>query len=122
MEEKRKCLECETEIWGRVDKKFCSDQCRNTYNNKVHKLSNAYVRKVNYSLRKNRHLMEQLLLGKEKGVTKVRVSEMLRQGFTFDFHTHTYTNKKGETYYFCYEYGYLKIDEEYLLVVVRNLK
>lgn len=120
MEEKRTCQECGTEIWGRVDKKFCSDQCRNTYNNKVNKLSNAFVRKVNYNLRKNRHLMELVLKGKEKGLTKVRISDFLRKGFSFDYFTHTYQNKKGETYYFCYEYGYLRIDTDYLLIVVRK--
>jgi len=27
--ENKKCLECDNEFVGRVDKKFCSDMCRN---------------------------------------------------------------------------------------------
>ncbi|RYF12576.1 MAG: DUF2116 family Zn-ribbon domain-containing protein, partial [Flavobacteriales bacterium] len=30
----RFCLDCNTEIKGRADKKFCDDQCRNNYNNR----------------------------------------------------------------------------------------
>jgi hypothetical protein len=31
------CLECGEKIVGREDKKFCSDGCRNAYNNKINK-------------------------------------------------------------------------------------
>mgnify|MGYP000359352758 CR=1 FL=1 len=33
MKSVRKCLNCEITITGRTDKRFCSDQCRATYNN-----------------------------------------------------------------------------------------
>ena len=33
----KQCLECGDKIVGRIDKKFCSDGCRNAYNNKVNK-------------------------------------------------------------------------------------
>ncbi len=33
----RTCLECHEKIVGREDKKFCSDGCRNAYNNKMNK-------------------------------------------------------------------------------------
>ena len=35
--EHRECLECGEPLKGRVDKKFCSDYCRNSHNNKVNK-------------------------------------------------------------------------------------
>ena len=34
---KKQCPECGGNIIGREDKKFCSDYCRNAYNNKVNK-------------------------------------------------------------------------------------
>ena len=34
---KKQCPECEDPIIGRTDKKFCSDGCRNSYNNRVNK-------------------------------------------------------------------------------------
>lgn len=33
--EEKTCLECGEKIIGRADKKFCSDQCRISYNNRV---------------------------------------------------------------------------------------
>ena len=40
----KQCLECGTAIRGRADKKFCSDQCRNQYNNTLNRDANNYVR------------------------------------------------------------------------------
>ena len=33
----KQCPECGEKIVGRTDKKFCSDGCRNTYNNRMNK-------------------------------------------------------------------------------------
>ena len=44
------CLECGEPILGRSDKKFCSDLCRNAYNNKANSDSNNFVR--NYLVQK----------------------------------------------------------------------
>ena len=61
------CLECETPLIGRIDKKFCNDMCRNSYNNLLNKDANEYVRKVNVILRKNRRILSSLMNGSEKG-------------------------------------------------------
>ena len=45
--EKRRCLECNEEIIGRSDKKFCDDQCRNAYNNKKGSEKIMIVKKIN---------------------------------------------------------------------------
>ena len=60
MMEKQKCLECNEPFAGRVDKKFCSDYCRNTHNNKVNKDSKNLIRNVNNRLRKNWRILEEL--------------------------------------------------------------
>lgn len=113
---KRNCPECGEIITGRTDKKFCNDYCRNTYNNKQNSSTNNYVRSINTILRKNRKILQTLLPPKGKGI--VKSEKILSQGFNFNFHTHTYVTKKGDTYYFCYEYGYLALKDkgQYLLV------
>ena len=45
------CPECGTKIVGRIDKKFCSDACRNSYNNKFNKDSKNLIRNTNNRLR-----------------------------------------------------------------------
>ena len=59
------CLECDEPLFGRVDKKFCNDQCRNAYNNRVNKITNDFVRHVNVILRKNRKIIASLLMEKK---------------------------------------------------------
>jgi predicted nucleic acid-binding Zn ribbon protein len=48
----KNCLECGEKNCGR-GQKFCSDGCRNAYNNKINKDSNNYMRNINNKLRKN---------------------------------------------------------------------
>ena len=117
MEEEKKCLECGTEIFGRIDKKFCSDQCRNTYNNRFNAISNSYIRKVNYILRKNRRIMEEIIEKSEKDVKRVTRNFLLDKGFDFGYYTNIYKTKKAKYYYFCYEYGYNVLEDNYLAVV-----
>jgi hypothetical protein len=113
------CIECGKTLKGRTDKKFCDDFCRNAYNNKLNSDSNAYVRNINNVLRKNRRLLQEALPLNEE-MTKVTKQRLLEKGFQFKYFTHTYTNKKGNMYFFCYEYGYLPLEGEWLLVVKRK--
>ncbi|HBH49182.1 MAG TPA: hypothetical protein DDX98_11105 [Bacteroidales bacterium] len=117
MADARLCPECGDPITGRIDKKFCSDQCRNSYNNKSKGYSTSYVRKVNGILRKNRQILEAL---NPNGKTKVHQNQLLKKGFDFNFHTHIYTTKSGNIYHFCYEHGYLALEDKYYALVTRD--
>jgi len=44
----------------------------------------------------------------------------LEFGFNFNYFTNTYTNKKGVTYFYCYEYGYLPLENNFYLIVKRR--
>jgi hypothetical protein len=112
------CLQCGTELRGRIDKKFCDDQCRTAYNNSI-KTDSAIIKNINSTLRKNRKLMEDLTPMPE-GKTKVARKKLEEKGFNFTYHTHTYTTKTGATYYFCYEYGYLPLEKDYFMLVKRK--
>lgn len=114
----RKCPECGDEIIGRADKKFCSDQCRNTYNNKLNSDASNTVRNINNILRKNRRILQEL--NKQSGKTMVPKDTLLSNGFNFTYHTHNYTTKKGDIYYFCYEQGYLYLEDKELYLLVEN--
>ena len=115
--EKRECLECGTEIYGRSDKKFCSDYCRNEQHNKVNRDATNYMRKVNNVLRKNRRILAKF---NPKGKSKVKESTLMEEGFNFAYHTNVYSTKKGGKYYFCYDQGYIKLEEGWLALVIRQ--
>ena len=117
MEEQRKCLECERTVIGRSDKKFCSDACRNSYNNKVNAPATNFMRNVNSLLAKNRRILAEL---HDQGNTRMRKEELWKKGFDFDFYTSTLTTPAGEVYQYCYDIGYLIQDENHVLLVERN--
>ncbi|MGK7393989.1 MAG: hypothetical protein ACNS62_05435 [Candidatus Cyclobacteriaceae bacterium M3_2C_046] len=111
------CLECGCQIWGRSDKKFCGDQCRTTYNNRQNNESNQLVRKINYTLKKNRKILATL---KPYGKSKIPRRRLIDLGFDFNYHTNIFTTKGGNTYYFCYDHGYLEVNQELVAVVIRK--
>lgn len=118
MDEQRCCLACEKPVKGRTDKKFCNEVCRNGFNNRLKAESNNLVRNINHALTKNRRILEGLFCEHDKIVT-ASATQLLQKGFQFKYSTHHYTNKKGNTYFFCYDYGYLVIENKYLLVRAR---
>ncbi len=113
----KKCTECGNKLFGRQDKKFCSDQCRAAHNNKLNSDSNNYMRNINNILRRNRRI---LIEQNPKGKAKVHKDKMVELGFNFNYYTNVYRTKKGNVYYFCYEYGYLMLDSGYCSLVIRQ--
>ena len=113
------CMACGKPIKGRSDKKFCDDYCRNVYNNDLKSDSNNYVRNVNNALRKNRRILENCLPASGE-MAKTTKDKLLHKGFQFKYITHSYTNKKGNIYYFCYDCGYLPLENDWYLVVKSN--
>ena len=101
--DQRTCSECDRPLFGRTDKKFCSDGCRNAYNNRVNSDATNFVRNVNNSLRKNRRLLVELN-GKEHA--EIHRDKLLKQGFDFDYYTSTRKTANGQVYYYCYDQGY----------------
>ena len=91
--------------------------CRNAYNNRMRSDSSNYIRNVNNVLRKNRRILEELNSPGSAKTTRAKLSE---KGFNFHYYTSTYTTKKGATYYFCYDYGYLPLEQDYFFLVKKK--
>jgi hypothetical protein len=110
----KKCQECAEPMLGRVDKKFCSDQCRNIFNNRQNSDSTNTVRNINNVLRKNRRILQEL---NPEGKAKAHRNKLNELGFNFNYFTSVYKTQKGALYYFCYEFGYLAIENDFFLLV-----
>ena len=111
---KRLCKECQEELHGRRDQKFCCDQCRNTFNNRNNEDTNNYVRRINSILRKNRRILSNLNPDGKKTVDAITLAE---EGFNFHYFTNTYKTQKGSIYFFCYDHGYILLENnQYMLV------
>lgn len=113
----KSCLECGEKIVGRIDKKFCSDYCRNAHNNNMNKDSNNLVRNVNNSLRRNYRILGEL---NPTDKTKASKARLLAKGFSFEYFTSIYTTKAGTVYYFVYDQGYLPLEGDFYALVKRT--
>ena len=116
MEQSNKCLQCAAAIVGRSDKRYCSDQCRYLANNKAkrQRQGEKRIQQVNAALRKNRSILKQL---SPQGKTTIPRQYLELAGFDFRYLTQLYRTQKGNTYCLCYDYGYLLLPEEKVLIV-----
>ena len=112
----QKCIACQKAFQGRIDKKYCSDDCRFTANNQKKRDSaeTKLIAAINSTLRRNRSILKML---NPEGKTTIRKEYLVLQGFDFRYYTHQYHTRQGNIYNFCYEYGYLLLPEEKVLLV-----
>lgn len=112
------CLECGDEIHGRIDKKFCSDGCRNAFNNKNNRDTTNLMRNINNKLRKNhRILSEQNYI---EGKAKTTKNKLTSEGFNFDYFTNLRVYKNGAEYRFVYDIGYKYLEDDWILLVRKD--
>ena len=107
----RKCLDCGDALHGRADKKFCSDQCRNNYNNKLNRDTNNYVRNVHGLLRKNRRILSDMI---DEGKTRLHKDALYALGYNFSFFTHMIELKDGSRFQYCFEYGFREVEDDFV--------
>ena len=51
---------------------------------------------------------------------KANKDKLQRLGFHFKYLTHLYTTKTGKTYFYCYDYGYLPLENDWFLIVKKK--
>ena len=74
-----KCLQCGTQIkYGRTDKKFCCDECRNRHYNEQTKSGRAFRRKILSQLVTNYDVLDTLF---KAGISSVDMIDAVTMGF-----------------------------------------
>ena len=115
--EKKYCKECSEEIKGRRDKQYCSDYCRaQSFNNRNSDISN-FMRRVNCTIRKNRTILSGL---NPKGKARTHKMKLIDAGLNFHYFTNVYRTRHGKVYYFCYDQGYVELENDYYALVVKE--
>jgi len=104
--EKTQCPVCKDFFTGRADKKYCSDQCRATANNKLRQNSEKEIISINRILRKNRTILKTLC---PVGKATVRKTVMEAMGYNYSVFSSLYLPSSGNLYYLCYDYGFSPI-------------
>lgn len=107
----RTCLDCGKDLEGRIDKKFCSPYCKTSYHYKRNKeKEKSLFVQIDRQLKINRKILKKFNQG---GLTKVDCDKLFQEGFNPKYFTHYWKNKKKQVYLFCYEFGFLKIRDNY---------
>jgi len=76
------------------------------------------MRNVNNKLRKNYRILSELNVD---GKSKATREKMINKGFDFDFFTNILQTKTGNTYYFLYDQGYRSLDNDYYMLVKKEI-
>ena len=107
------CENCGKDIKGRSDKRFCDDNCRNTFNHRKKIPDNETMSPIVNILKKNRSILSSLYAGENQTFTKM---ELVALGYNFDYCTDRRV-LQGVEYYFCFDYGYeILISAEYAIL------
>jgi hypothetical protein len=113
----KRCQSCSRQIFGRSDKKYCDDQCRNTYNNKLNSDSSNYMRRVNNILRKNRRILQDI--AQSKNLKRTR-EQLYFEGYNFKFFTTYDKTTEGIELWYCYDMGLMILDNENVRVITND--
>lgn len=97
------CLECGSEItYGRFDKKFCSERCKNLYHNRQTSNYRAVRLKITNALMRNYAVLEKLV---KLEVTSISIGDASQMGFNTEYVT-SYHKVGGHNEYRCFDIKY----------------
>jgi hypothetical protein len=104
---------------GRSDKKFCDPYCKSAYQyQKTKEDTISRYQIVQNQLRLNRRILK---FYNKAGKSVIRKEELIKEGFNPRFFTNYWKNRKGDIYWFIYEFGFLSKKEnnkeKYVLVM-----
>ena len=114
----KKCLYCDELLDGRIDKKFCNPYCKTAYHYQKNKdTEDSFYKKVDKQLKLNRRILKEF---NKAGKSMVRREKLHEAGFDPNYFTHYWKNEENQVYLFCYEFGFLKTQDnrknKYLLI------
>lgn len=104
-----RCKHCNEELEGRSDKNFCSPYCKSAFHYEKNKpKAHSRFKLVDNQIKTNRRILSSF---NKAGKATVRKEDLENSGFNPNYFTNYWKNQKGEVYFFCYEYGFLKKKE-----------
>lgn len=103
-----KCKQCGKQLTGRLDKKFCDDYCRSTFNNQNKRKDQLYIQEVNRIIRRNRRILKSLC---PIGKASVRKEVLDAMEYSYHHFSSIYKTNQNQVYYICYDYAFSPIKQ-----------
>lgn len=97
------CLECGDRIvYGRSDRKFCCDACKNRFHNRRSSSSRHYRQKIHSALERNYFILDSL---RRTSLRNIPMSDMENMGFSREYFT-SYSRQASRETFMCYDIEY----------------
>ncbi len=90
-------------MYGRKDKKFCSDACRTRFHNHIHNSSRNIIRRTICTLNRNHDILENMLAA---GCLSIDIDRLLAGGFRLEYITGLRKSRAGHTECRCFDIKY----------------
>lgn len=109
------CLACGKALYsGRNDKKFCNEQCKNSYHNNQ-RTGYTFIRKATSAQIKNNYKILTKIL--RQGIGSIKIDKAMELGFQPKTMTRSECHPNGWVYY-CYDIAY-RFDEKFIFDIER---
>lgn len=104
------CKQCEKEMRGRSDKKFCCIACKNEFHQSVRVTTQLYVRKIDSILHHNHHILT-ILMGEKRTEMSTTTLDLELMGFNFKYFTGTFLNSRNKLYHYVYDFSWMEFSK-----------
>lgn len=101
MRNDRFCLDCGNTVKGRIDKKFCSDNCRCNFHNRRYRSDPTDIRAVHAILKANHRILSDCI--GTHNARSVSDEELSVRGFRFAYVTQYRRDKAGNPLFSVYD-------------------
>jgi len=112
------CKICKKGLKGRIDKIFCSIECKNYYHTNLRRVTNETARALDKTLHRNRSILLELL-GKNTFQKKIKRIVLVKKKFSFKYITHFHVNSKGKMYHHVYDFAWMEFSDDEILIIRR---
>ena len=104
------CENCGRELFGRIDKRFCNDNCRNDFNRKKKQQdiqkANENIPEILKIIKRNYEILLSFGAIEEGSEIFLPKETLLKKGFNFKFFTSIDSKKE---YQYCFERGWREL-------------
>lgn len=113
------CLECGDRIvYGRSDRKFCCDACKNRFHNRRSGNSRHYRQRIHSALERNYFILDSL---RRTSLRNIPMSDLVNMGFSREYFT-SYSGNASEETYMCYDIRYCVVKDIVISIVKVSLE
>jgi len=114
---KKNCKHCNKEFKPkRFDAKYCSEKCKNTYNNRTKSKAYHITKTINDIFWNNRSILCSFYKKSHKEGF-IHINQLKRAGYNFNYFTHEYEADPKTRVIFCYDFGFQQINSKTLKII-----